>query len=110
MKETPMFRWILLCAISAMSAVTAEQTRAQAANPEPGYCAQFYPNADCNSVGPATPGAARPAPEAEPEEAEPPPPPPAPKKAAKKQAAKKQATQATKSTTPQTSATVAPAK
>ena len=104
-----MFRWILLCAISAMSAVTAEQARAQAANPEPGYCAQFYPNADCNSIGPATPGAAVPAPESEPEEAEPPPP-PAPKKAAKKQAAKKQATQATKSTTPQTSATVAPAK
>ena len=23
------------------------------ANPEPGYCAQFFPNADCNSIGPA---------------------------------------------------------
>jgi hypothetical protein len=106
-----MFRWILLCAITAMSGVITQQAWAQAANPEPGYCAQFYPNADCNSVGPATPGAARPAPEAEPEEAEPPPP-PAPKKPAKKQAAKKQAAkqQATKSTTPQTSATVAPPK
>ena len=102
-----MFRWILLCAIAAMSAVTAEQARAQAANPEPGYCAQFYPNADCNSVGPATPGAARPAPEAEPEEVEPTPPPPAPKKTAKKQAAKKPATQ---NKPPQTSATVAPPK
>jgi hypothetical protein len=29
---------------------------AQAANAEPGYCAQFYPNSDCNSVGPDTPG------------------------------------------------------
>jgi hypothetical protein len=107
-----MFRWILLCAITALSGVITQQARAQAANPEPGYCAQFYPNADCNSVGPATPGAARPAPEAEPEEAEPPPPPPAPKKPAKKQAAKKQAAkqQAAKSTAPQTSATVAPAK
>jgi hypothetical protein len=106
-----MFRWILLCAITALSGVITQQAWAQAANPEPGYCAQFYPNADCNSVGPATPGAARPAPEAEPEEAEPPPP-PAPKKPAKKQAAKKQAAkqQATKSTTPQTSSTVAPAK
>ena len=60
-----MFRWILLCAITAMSGVITQQVWAQAANPEPGYCAQFYPNADCNSVGPATPGAARPAPEAE---------------------------------------------
>src|SRR5262249_7915846 len=100
-----MFRWILLCAITAMSGVMAEQAWAQAANPEPGYCAQFYPNADCNSVGPATPGAAVPAPESEPEEAEAPPPPPAPKKTAKKQAAKKPATQ---NKTPQTSATVAP--
>jgi hypothetical protein len=85
-----MFRWILVCAIAAMSAVVAEQARAQAANPEPGYCAQFYPNADCNSIGPATPGAVAPAPESEPEEAAAPPP-PAPKKAEKKQAAKKQA-------------------
>ena len=102
-----MFRWILLCAIAAMSAVMAEQALAQAANPEPGYCAQFYPNADCNSVGPATPGAAVPAPESEPEEAAPPPPPPAPKKTAKKQAAKKPAAQ---TKPPQTSATVAPPK
>lgn len=102
-----MFRWILLCAITAMSGVMAERALAQAANPEPGYCAQFYPNADCNSIGPATPGAAVSAPESEPEEAEPPPPPPAPKKTAKKQAAKKPATQNKK---PQDSATVAPAK
>ena len=34
------------------------QAWAQAANPEPGYCAQFYPNADCNSIGPATPNKA----------------------------------------------------
>ena len=101
-----MFRWILLCAIAAMAGVTAEQAWAQAANPEPGYCAQFYPNADCNSIGPATPGAAVPAPESEPEEAEPPPPPPPPKKT-KKQAAKKPATQ---NKPPQASATVAPAR
>ena len=96
-----MFRWILVCAITAMSAVVADQARAQAANPEPGYCAQFYPNSDCNSIGPTTPGAVAPSPESEPEEAAAPPPPP-PKKAAKKQAEKNKK--------PQTSATVAPPK
>jgi hypothetical protein len=94
-----MIRWILVCAIIAMSAGVTEKARAQAANPEPGYCAQFYPNADCNSIGPATPGAVDPAPESKPEEAAPPPP-PAVKKAAKKQAEK--------NNKPQTSATVAP--
>jgi hypothetical protein len=34
------------------------QAWAQEANPEPGFCAQFYPNADCNSIGPATPNKA----------------------------------------------------
>jgi Na+-transporting methylmalonyl-CoA/oxaloacetate decarboxylase gamma subunit len=85
-----MFRWILVCAITAMSGAVAEQARAQAANPEPGYCAQFYPNSDCNSIGPATPGAAAPAPESEQEEAATTPP-PAPRKASKQQAAKTQA-------------------
>ena len=101
-----MFRWILLCSITAMSGVITQQAWAQAANPEPGYCAQFYPNADCNSIGPATPGAVAPAPESEPAEAAPPPP-PAPKKAEKKQTAKKQAAENKK---PQSSATVAPPK
>lgn len=66
----------------ALSGVMTEQARAQAANSEPGYCAQFYPNADCNSTGPATPGTAVPAAK-EPDEATPPTPPPK-KKAAKK--------------------------
>ena len=35
-------------------AVTS-QARAQAANPEPGYCAQFYPNANCQNKGPGNP-------------------------------------------------------
>jgi hypothetical protein len=39
-----------------LSATAATPALAQAANSEPGYCAQFYPNSDCNSVGPATPG------------------------------------------------------
>jgi hypothetical protein len=37
-------------------AAAAPPALAQAANSEPGFCAQFYPNADCNSVGPETPG------------------------------------------------------
>ena len=37
-------------------AAAAPPALAQAANSEPGYCAQFYPNADCNSFGPETPG------------------------------------------------------
>jgi hypothetical protein len=46
-------------ALSALlSLAVAPQAWAQAANPEPGYCAQFYPNADCNSIGPATPNKA----------------------------------------------------
>ena len=44
----------------------APQAWAQEANPEPGFCAQFYPNADCNSIGPATPNKAT---AVEPEEA-----------------------------------------
>ena len=35
------------------------------ANPEPGYCAQFFTNIDCNTIGADPPGKA---PKAEPEE------------------------------------------
>jgi len=42
-----------------LSAAAATPASAQAANSEPGYCAQFYPNSDCNSVGPDTPGSNR---------------------------------------------------
>lgn len=90
-----MTRLTLFCALTVLSVAMVAEARAQAANPEPGYCAQFYPNADCNSIGPATPQVAAPAAESEPEEAAPPQ--PAPKKAAKKKKT-------------QTSATVAPAK
>ena len=44
-----------LALAALLSLAVAPQAWAQAANPEPGYCAQFYPNADCNSIGPATP-------------------------------------------------------
>jgi hypothetical protein len=42
--------------VALLSAAAATAALAQAANPEPGYCAQFYPNSDCNSIGPATSG------------------------------------------------------
>ena len=90
-----MARLILLCVLTALSVAMTAEARAQAANSEPGFCAQFYPNADCNSDGPATPQATTPAAENKPEEAAPPPL-PAPKRAAKKKK-------------PQASATAAPA-
>jgi hypothetical protein len=51
-----MSKFVLLGAIAVLAATAAPPALAQAANSEPGYCAQFYPNADCNSVGPETPG------------------------------------------------------
>jgi hypothetical protein len=47
-----------LAVAALLSLAVVPQAWAQAANPEPGYCAQFYPNADCNSIGPATPNKA----------------------------------------------------
>jgi hypothetical protein len=69
-------------ATAILSVTFASIASAQAANPEPGYCAQFYPNADCNSsTGPATPGS-KPgeAAESDPVEAAPVSPPPKPVK------------------------------
>jgi hypothetical protein len=45
--------------IAILSTVIASQAWAQEANPEPAYCAQYYPNADCNSIGPKTPESPR---------------------------------------------------
>ncbi|MDI1266582.1 MAG: hypothetical protein PS018_25315 [bacterium] len=102
-----MYRLVLACTLlvlsgMALSGAMTEQAHAQAANSEPGYCAQFYPNSDCNSIGPATPGAAVPAAE-EPEEAAPPPSPP------KKKAAKKKKPPETTTAAPAGNPTAAPA-
>jgi hypothetical protein len=53
-----MSKFTLPAAVAAiiLFAAAAPPALAQAANPEPGFCAQFYPNSDCNSVGPETPG------------------------------------------------------
>jgi hypothetical protein len=56
--EKAMSKFTLPAAVTAiiLFAAAAPPALAQAANPEPGFCAQFYPNSDCNSVGPDTPG------------------------------------------------------
>lgn len=54
-----MTRFAALASIALLAAALAPRAWAQAANPEPGYCAQFYPDADCNSIGSPTPGAAK---------------------------------------------------
>jgi hypothetical protein len=71
--------------MAILSAAAATPALAQAANAEPGYCAQFYPNSDCNSVGPDTPGSNKQgeAVENEPTEAAPVSPPAKPAKARK---------------------------
>ncbi|WP_375414230.1 hypothetical protein [uncultured Bradyrhizobium sp.] len=50
-KSTP----LAAVTVIVLLAAATPPASAQAANTEPGYCAQFYPNSDCNSVGPATP-------------------------------------------------------
>jgi len=54
-----MTRFATMASILLLATVLAPRAWAQAANPEPGYCAQFYPNADCNSIGSPTQGAAK---------------------------------------------------
>jgi hypothetical protein len=51
----------LVALLAAMLAATWSPSSAQEANPEPGYCAQFYPNADCNT-GPDAPNVTVPRP------------------------------------------------
>jgi hypothetical protein len=38
-----------------LAAAFASQANAQAVISEPGYCAQFYPNANCQNKGPGNP-------------------------------------------------------
>jgi hypothetical protein len=45
----------LLGAAVILSAVTATPVKAQAVISEPGYCAFFYPNANCQNKGPDNP-------------------------------------------------------
>ena len=38
-----------------LATALASQAKAQAVISEPGYCAQFYPNANCQNKGPGNP-------------------------------------------------------
>jgi len=40
---------------AALSLLTATPSMAQAVIDNPGYCAQFYPDANCNNLGPGNP-------------------------------------------------------
>jgi len=45
----------LLGAIAVLSSLSATPVLAQAVIQEPGYCAFFYPNANCQNKGPGNP-------------------------------------------------------
>ena len=49
-----MARYALLGA-ALLAAASASPAKAQAVMPEPAYCAQFYPNANCQNKGPGNP-------------------------------------------------------
>ena len=45
----------LFAVVAVLSSVSATPVLAQAVVQEPGYCAQFYPNANCQNQGPGNP-------------------------------------------------------
>jgi hypothetical protein len=45
----------LLGAVAVLSSLSATPALAQAVVQEPGYCAQFYPNGNCQNKGPGNP-------------------------------------------------------
>ena len=48
-------KFALIGAASVAAAAFASPALAQAVISEPGYCAQFYPNANCQNLGPGNP-------------------------------------------------------
>jgi len=50
-----MSRTLRLFAAAILASVVATPALAQAVVSEPGYCAQFYPTANCNNRGPGNP-------------------------------------------------------
>jgi hypothetical protein len=50
-----MSRFRLLGAVAILATVMASPVLAQAVISEPGYCAFFYPNANCQNKGPGNP-------------------------------------------------------
>src|SRR3981189_2623139 len=53
--ETQMSMFKLLGAVPGLSSLSATPVFAQAVVQEPGYCAFFYPNANCQNKGPGNP-------------------------------------------------------
>ena len=53
-KETKM-KFALIGAAAVAAAAFATPAMAQAVISDPGYCAQFYPNANCQNLGPGNP-------------------------------------------------------
>jgi hypothetical protein len=54
MMETKM-KFALIGATALTAAAFATPALAQAVIEDPGYCAQFYPNANCQNLGPGNP-------------------------------------------------------
>ncbi|HMH73648.1 MAG TPA: hypothetical protein VK554_15280 [Bradyrhizobium sp.] len=53
-QETKM-KFALISAAALAAAAFASPALAQAVIEDPGYCAQFYPNANCQNLGPGNP-------------------------------------------------------
>ena len=48
-------KFALIGAAALFAASSATSAMAQAVIEDPGYCAQFYPNANCQNLGPGNP-------------------------------------------------------
>src|ERR1700704_4353022 len=54
-RRIPMTKFALLGVAALLSAMAAAAATAQEVIYNPGYCAQFYPNANCQNKGPNNP-------------------------------------------------------
>src|ERR1700676_4075757 len=54
-RRTAMWTFRLLGGVCVLSTAIATPVLAQQVIQEPGYCAQFYPNANCQNKGPGNP-------------------------------------------------------
>jgi len=45
----------IVLAAALLATALSSQARAQAAVEDPGYCSQYYPNANCQNYGPGNP-------------------------------------------------------
>jgi hypothetical protein len=48
-------KFVLIGAAALVAAASTTPALAQAVIDDPGYCAQFYPNANCQNLGPGNP-------------------------------------------------------